>query len=181
MNAALHPLQIQALAVRAKFFPVAPTRLLARPRPKPQPQPVPPLPASAPAAPQYLITSEYGPWIAPLRRGDGSYRLTTLLRIVREASGVPLADIKSTRRNASTVKARQIFCWLAKRFTSESYPSIARHIGGRDHTTVLHAVQRVEAVLPLVAAPSLDDPREWADVLLAINWPAWNSRHGGRQ
>jgi hypothetical protein len=115
--------------------------------------------------------SEYGPWIAPRRRGDGTFRLGPLLKIASAASGISVIDIKSDRRPNNIVRARQVFCWLAKRFSLESLPSIGRAAGGKDHTTVLHAVRRIEKIAEMVETPRIDGPQEWAQALLAVKWP----------
>jgi hypothetical protein len=58
-------------------------------------------------------------------------------------------DMKSPRRTANVVLPRQVAMYLAKRLTLKSLPQIALIFGGRDHTTVLHAVRKIESLLPL--------------------------------
>ncbi|BBB99379.1 hypothetical protein M2192_001178 [Bradyrhizobium elkanii USDA 61] len=65
--------------------------------------------------------------------------------VLREYPGLTMADMKSSRRTAKIVNARQIAMYLAKKITSRSLPDIGRRFGGRDHTTVLHAVRKIEA------------------------------------
>lgn len=60
---------------------------------------------------------------------------------------VARADILSARRTANVVMPRQIAMYLAKSLTLRSLPEIGRRFGGRDHTTVLHAVRKIEALL----------------------------------
>jgi chromosomal replication initiator protein len=50
----------------------------------------------------------------------------------------------SARRARSVARPRQIAMYLAKQLTSRSLPEIGRKFGGRDHTTVMHAVRKVE-------------------------------------
>ena len=59
---------------------------------------------------------------------------------------VSRADILSSRRTAVVVKPRQVAMFLAKTLTMRSLPEIGRRFGGRDHTTVLHAVRKIEAL-----------------------------------
>ncbi len=58
--------------------------------------------------------------------------------------GVDVNDIRSQRRTAKIVRPRQIAMYLAKMNTGRSLPEIGRRFGGRDHTTVLHAVRKIE-------------------------------------
>ena len=50
----------------------------------------------------------------------------------------------SARRSRSLARPRQIAMYLAKSITSRSLPEIGRKIGGIDHTTVMHAVKKIE-------------------------------------
>jgi chromosomal replication initiator protein len=52
----------------------------------------------------------------------------------------------SSRRTANVVRPRQVAMYLAKILTLRSLPEIGRRFGGRDHTTVLHAVRKIEAL-----------------------------------
>lgn len=61
-----------------------------------------------------------------------------------EFAPVSLFDIRSPRRNATTVLARQVAMYISKMTTSRSLPEIGRLFGRRDHTTVLHAVRKIE-------------------------------------
>lgn len=73
-------------------------------------------------------------------------RLPHILSAVVLQTGIPASDIKSDRRTKDVAVARQIFCYLARHMTPNSFPQIGRFIC-RDHTTVMHAVRRVEALL----------------------------------
>jgi chromosomal replication initiation ATPase DnaA len=55
-------------------------------------------------------------------------------------------DLISARRTADVVRPRQIAMFLAKNLTPNSLPVIGRKFGGRDHTTVLHAIRKIEAL-----------------------------------
>ena len=61
--------------------------------------------------------------------------------------GVNRSDLLSNRRNRSVVRPRQIGMYLAKKLTSRSLPEIGRRFGNRDHTTVLHAIRKVEQLM----------------------------------
>lgn len=58
--------------------------------------------------------------------------------------GVSKIDIISARRPASLVTSRFVAMYLTRVLTTKSFPEIGRHYGGRDHTSILHACQRIE-------------------------------------
>jgi hypothetical protein len=62
---------------------------------------------------------------------------------------VKLLDMLSKRRTADIVKPRQIAMYLAKTMTLKSLPDIGRRFGGRDHTTALHAIRKMEGLIEL--------------------------------
>jgi len=57
---------------------------------------------------------------------------------------IKVSDLFSRKRTRQIARPRQVAMWLAKNLTSQSYPSIGEAFGGRDHTTVLHAVRTIE-------------------------------------
>ncbi|HPT49734.1 MAG TPA: chromosomal replication initiator protein DnaA [Accumulibacter sp.] len=57
---------------------------------------------------------------------------------------IKVADLFSKKRTRVIVRPRQIAMWLAKNLTPMSYPAIGESFGGRDHTTVLHAVRTID-------------------------------------
>ncbi len=65
-------------------------------------------------------------------------------KTVAEHFGLKQADLISERRARAVARPRQVAMWLAKQITTRSLPDIGRRFGGRDHTTVLHAVRRIE-------------------------------------
>jgi hypothetical protein len=75
------------------------------------------------------------------------YRVEDIIRAVRFRTGVTTRDLLSARRTANVVLPRQIAMYIAKTLTIKSLPEIGRRFGGRDHTTVLHAVRKVRALM----------------------------------
>jgi chromosomal replication initiator protein len=71
-------------------------------------------------------------------------KIEDIQRLVANHYNVSRQDILSSRRTATVVRPRQIAMYLAKALTPRSYPEIGRRFGGRDHTTVLHAVRKIE-------------------------------------
>ena len=58
-----------------------------------------------------------------------------------------ISDMTSSRRSISIARPRQIAMYLCKDITSNSYPEIGKAFGGKDHTTVIHAVKKVRSLL----------------------------------
>jgi chromosomal replication initiator protein len=71
-------------------------------------------------------------------------RIEDIQRIVARHYNVSKTELLSNRRTRTIVKPRQIAMYLAKVMTPRSLPEIGRRFGGRDHTTVLHAVRKIE-------------------------------------
>src|SRR5579863_6802930 len=74
-------------------------------------------------------------------------RIEDIQRVVARQYNVSRADLLSSRRTANVVRPRQVAMYLAKVLTLRSLPEIGRRFGGRDHTTVLHAVRKIEALV----------------------------------
>jgi chromosomal replication initiator protein len=74
-------------------------------------------------------------------------RTEDIQRVVARHYNVSKADLLSSRRTRTIVRPRQIAMYLAKVLTPRSLPEIGRRFGGRDHTTVLHAVRKIEELI----------------------------------
>lgn len=74
-------------------------------------------------------------------------KIEDILRVVSRHFGVSKGDLLSQRRHRSVVWPRQIGMYLAKQLTARSLPEIGRRFGNRDHTTVLHAIRKIESEL----------------------------------
>jgi chromosomal replication initiator protein len=81
-----------------------------------------------------------------LRGAEKRITIDDIQKATSEHYGMKQADLISERRNRSIARPRQAAMWLAKQLTTRSLPDIGRRFGGRDHTTVLHAVRRIEAL-----------------------------------
>ena len=64
-----------------------------------------------------------------------------------ELFGFSVEDIKGPNRGRPLVQARQVAMYVLRQLTDHSYPTIARAFGGRDHTTVIHAVTKIEGLM----------------------------------
>ncbi len=81
-----------------------------------------------------------------LRAGEKRITIDDIQKATAEHYGMKQVDLLSERRNRAIARPRQAAMWLAKQLTTRSLPDIGRRFGGRDHTTVLHAVRRIEAL-----------------------------------
>ncbi len=79
-----------------------------------------------------------------LRSNERRTTIEEIQRKVAESYNVRLADLLSPRRSQAVARPRQVAMYLSKLLTSKSLPEIGRKFGGRDHTTVMHAVKRIE-------------------------------------
>lgn len=74
-------------------------------------------------------------------------KIEDIQRVVARQYNVSRSDLLSSRRTANVVRPRQVAMYLSKVLTLRSLPEIGRRFGGRDHTTVLHAVRKIEALV----------------------------------
>jgi chromosomal replication initiator protein len=79
-----------------------------------------------------------------LRANDRRVTIEEIQKKVAEHFNVKLADMHSARRARAVARPRQVAMYLAKQLTTRSLPEIGRKFGGRDHTTVMHAVRKIE-------------------------------------
>jgi chromosomal replication initiator protein len=82
-----------------------------------------------------------------LRGAEKRITVDDIQKATSEHFGLKQADLISERRNRSIARPRQAAMWLAKQLTTRSLPDIGRRFGGRDHTTVLHSVRKVEQMI----------------------------------
>lgn len=79
-----------------------------------------------------------------LRHSDKRITVDEIQRTVADYYGLKQSDLTCERRTRALARPRHVAMYLAKQLTTRSYPDIGRRFGGRDHTTVLHAVKRIE-------------------------------------
>jgi len=73
-------------------------------------------------------------------------KITDIIEVVTRYFDVRLADLQSKRRSQSITEPRQICMYLARNLTKHSLEEIGGHLGGRDHTTVMHACSKIAEV-----------------------------------
>lgn len=79
-----------------------------------------------------------------LRANDRRVTVDEIQRQVADYFNIKLSDLLSARRARQVARPRQVAMYLCKQLTAKSLPSIGRKFGGRDHTTVMHAVKRID-------------------------------------
>jgi chromosomal replication initiator protein len=79
-----------------------------------------------------------------LRSCERKVTIDEIQRRVAEHFNIRLSEMTSERRARAVARPRQIAMYLAKQLTTRSLPEIGRKFGGRDHTTVMHAVRKIE-------------------------------------
>ena len=78
-----------------------------------------------------------------LRANDKRVSIEDIQKRVAEFFGIKVSDMQSARRSQNIARPRQVAMFLSKTLTTRSLPEIGRKFGGRDHTTVLHAVKKI--------------------------------------
>ena len=91
-----------------------------------------------------------------LRANDRRVTIEEIQKKVAQHFNIPLADMHSARRARAVARPRQVAMYLAKQLTTRSLPEIGRKFGGRDHTTVMHAVKRIEELRQMDATLAED-------------------------
>lgn len=115
-----------------KAPPPAPKLVVIAPEPEPAPDPL----------AQYRLAYD--------NSMDPRWSVQIAKRILRETAaehGFTVAEIQSDSRRAPLARARQLTMWRIAKMTQLSMPHIAKIMGGRDHTTVLHAIRRINGLL----------------------------------
>lgn len=74
-------------------------------------------------------------------------RVRQIQRTVAAYFDIALADMLSSRRQKATIMPRHVAMYLAKELTPFSLPEIGRKFGGKDHTTILHAVRKIAGLI----------------------------------
>ena len=82
-----------------------------------------------------------------LKAHDRRVTIEEIQKRVAEHWNIRLTDMSSARRARAVARPRQVAMYLAKQLTSRSLPEIGRKFGNRDHTTVIHAVQRITELM----------------------------------
>jgi chromosomal replication initiator protein len=83
-----------------------------------------------------------------LRASDRKVTVEEIQRKVAEHYNIRLSDMIGPKRVRTIARPRQIAMYLAKQLTTRSLPEIGRRFGGRDHTTIMHGVRKIEELMP---------------------------------
>jgi hypothetical protein len=100
-------------------------------------------------------------------KAKASPAVREMIRIVSTISGVPAERICGHSRNWAIKDVRWTAVWLSRNFTDRSLPAIASEFGGRHHTSILHAVRKVnETIAASGIEAESETPEAWASALL---------------
>jgi chromosomal replication initiator protein len=101
-----------------------------------------------------------------LRSHERRITIDEIQRRVAEHFNIRLGEMTSDRRARAVARPRQVAMYLAKQLTTRSLPEIGRKFGGRDHTTVIHAVRKIEELK--AADPALAEDVELLRRMLQV-------------
>lgn len=79
-----------------------------------------------------------------LRANDRRITIEDIQKKVAAHYNIKVSDMHSARRSVAIARPRQVAMYLSKKLTTKSLPEIGRKFGGKDHTTVMHAVKRID-------------------------------------
>lgn len=82
-----------------------------------------------------------------LTTSEKTITIMDIQKKVSEYFGIKISDLTSSRRSRNIARPRQVAMFLSKTLTTRSLSEIGRKFGGKDHTTVIHAVKKVEEIL----------------------------------
>lgn len=143
---------------------IEPPREALTPEPRPDPEPVVDL----------SLLRVVVPW-------SGRWLIRDMIRLAAAAFGTTEGAIKSPLKIRSLCRARQTAMFLCRRFAQSSpaysgacsFPEIGRRFGDRDHTTVMHAVAKVEGIVRRRGIDGGTDPHAWAQLLASVPAEDW--------
>lgn len=92
----------------------------------------------------YNVDPAWQPPEPPPHRATRRVTIRDIQAAVAESFDIPIEEMKSNRRAREVARPRQVAMYLSKKLTPRSLPEIGRSFGGRDHTTVIHAVRQID-------------------------------------
>ena len=78
---------------------------------------------------------------------DRATNIENIQKLVSRYFGITVAELRSSKRNKTISLPRQIAMYLCREMTKLSLPEIGRQFGGKDHTTVLHSVNKIKSLM----------------------------------
>jgi len=97
------------------------------------------------------------------------------VRLVSEITGYSKAQLSGPIRKKNLARARMIAYWLLVRYAGKSTPRAGEFLGGRDHSTVIAGVNRIERVLAAVEGPIPETAEGVAQLLWVVSWPHYQT------
>lgn len=93
---------------------------------------------------------------APLAPRDNEGMISRIQRTVAHYYDIPQIEMVSQRRARVVARPRQIAMYLCRMLTTHSLPTIGHYFGGRDHTTVMHAIRTIDDLREVVESVDID-------------------------
>jgi chromosomal replication initiator protein len=106
------------------------------------------------------------------RRVDMMISIDMIQNEICRTFNMSMSDLKGSKRSQNIVFPRQIAMYLCRELTDASQPRIGEKFGGRDHTTVIHAINKISNLIK--------EEREVYDLVQRVTWKIKNIRSGGK-
>jgi len=106
------------------------------------------MPISGPCQPNHKYFEIYNGArdVLQIQSDEPKPKIEDCIRFVIAQSGISRTLLLGSQRTQDIVILRQQVMWIAKTYTGKSSPEIGKHMGGRDHTTILHGVRKLQAL-----------------------------------
>ena len=140
---------IKAVKARIKLWKPVPDP--AEQRPRVEQRPIVEMPQISTWCPVYIAKPDTVVLVEPEDPEPPPRPAPTMLDIKKAVASyfsISIFELVAHRHDAKLVRMRQIAMYLAKKLTARSLPQIGRHFDGRDHTTVMHAIRKIERLRP---------------------------------
>ena len=86
-------------------------------------------------------------WVDKEEPNDDRLTIEKIKRVVAKHFGVSVIDLESVRRDVRSTLPRQVAYFLSRKLTRKSLPDIGRRMGGRDHTSVISGIKKINRLL----------------------------------
>ena len=114
--------------------------------------------------PAKTFLSNVGGEVKKPKLDEDPVRFQEIIRWVSEKTGYSKAELMSGRRYNDLILARHLVWQIGKKTTTLSYPQMGKLFGGRDHTTVMHAIRKTPSNIDDIVKQMLDDLKKEKEI-----------------